>query len=196
MSKWNFSKEPGGNEPFYNADVEASKRNVIATEKGWIRRDTYTDTHGNVRSKEEVIVAANPALAGAFDGYANSAYLGFPDISAITLSPSPYANNVEMFIYVSFNEPLANTAGSPAPTLVASNTAAGAAPGTLTGNTSLLFADNTLVFSFTPLAAGTYEVGAQTVGGSPTFVSVNGGEAANLIIDATTSSALGTWIVV
>lgn len=34
MSKWDWRKEPTGNEPYYNADVEASKRNIIATEKG------------------------------------------------------------------------------------------------------------------------------------------------------------------
>jgi hypothetical protein len=192
MSRWNFTDE----EPFYNADVEASKRNVVATEKGWIRRDVYTDTHGNARSKEEVIVAANPAVAGAFDGYANSAFLGFPSVSVVTLSQPPYVAGTEMFVYVSFNEPVANTGGSPAPTLVVANTASGTDPGTLTGNTSILFADNTLVFSLTPASAGTYEVGAQTIGGSPTFVSVNGAEAANLVIDATTAAALGTITVV
>jgi hypothetical protein len=194
MSKWNWSKEPTGNEPYYNADVESSKRNIVATEKGWVRRITYTDTHGVDRVKEEVVVAANPAVSGAFDGYANSAYLGFPDVSVITLSAPPYVNGQEMFIYVSWNEPLSNNAAT-APTLDVANVAGGANPGTLTGNTSILEANNTLVWSFTPGAAGTYKVEAQTIGGSPLFVGVAGQEAANLIIDGPTSNALGTWVV-
>lgn len=193
MSKWDFRKEPNGDEPFYNADVEASKRNIIATEKGWVRRVTYTDVHNNQRVKEEVVVAANPAVTGAFDGYANSAFLGFPDVSVITLSDGPYTVGTEMFIYVSFNEAISNTSLT-APTLDVSNTE-GPSVTTLTGNTSILEADNTLVFSFTPDKAGTFEIGAQTLGGTPDFVAAVGGESANLDIDATTGAALGQFTV-
>lgn len=193
MSKWDFRKEPNGDEPFYNADVEASKRNIIATEKGWVRRVTYTDVHNNQRVKEEVVVAANPAVTGAFDGYANSAFLGFPDVSVITLSDGPYTVGTEMFIYVSFNEAISNTSLT-APTLDVSNTE-GPSVTTLTGNTSILEADNTLVFSFTPDKAGTFEIGTQTLGGTPDFVAAVGGESANLDIDATTGAALGQFTV-
>lgn len=193
MSKWDFRKEPDGNEPFYNADVEASKRNIIATEKGWVRRVTYTDTHGDSRVKEEVVVAANPAVTGAFDGYANSAFLGFPDVSVITLSDGPYTVGTEMFIFVSFNEAISNTSLT-APTLEVSNTE-GPSVTVLTGNTSILEADNTLVFSFTPDKAGTFEIGNQTIGGTPDLVAAVGGESANLDIDATTGAALGQFTV-
>lgn len=193
MSKWDFRKEPDGNEPFYNADVEASKRNIIATEKGWVRRVTYTDTHGDPRVKEEVVVAANPAVTGAFDGYANSAFLGFPDVSVITLSDGPYTVGTEMFIFVSFNEAISNTSLT-APTLEVSNTE-GPSVTVLTGNTSILEADNTLVFSFTPDKAGTFEIGNQTIGGTPDLVAAVGGESANLDIDATTGAALGQFTV-
>jgi hypothetical protein len=195
MSKWDFRKEPNGNEPFYNADVEASKRNVIATEKGWVRRITYTDTHGNERTKDEIVVAANPAVTGAFDGYANSAFLGFPDVSVITLSDGPYTVGAEMFINISFNEAISNTTVSLiTPEILVTNNE-GSTTHTALGNTSITEADNTLTFRFTPDKAGTFQIGAQTLGSDPGFVAVAGGEAANLEIDATTAAALGTFTV-
>jgi len=195
MSKWDFRKEPNGNEPFYNADVEASKRNIIATEKGWVRRVTYTDLHGNDRVKEEVVVAANPGVTGAYDGYANSAFLGFPDISVITLSDGPYTVGTEMFIYVSFNEAVTNTAASLTTPTIAITNNEGSSSHNATGNTTISEANNTLVFSFTPDKAGTFQIDAQTLGSNPGFVAITGAEAANVEIDATTAAALGTFTV-
>ena len=34
-------------------------RNVVATDKGYVRRRNYTDAHGNERTKEEVIIPSN-----------------------------------------------------------------------------------------------------------------------------------------
>ena len=93
MSSWGFDKEGTQNaggantedflvrgfQPFHQADSVASKRNVIGTDLGWVRRVNYTDMHGNARKKEEVIVAANPGSGS----YADADHLGFPDISQI-----------------------------------------------------------------------------------------------------------------
>jgi hypothetical protein len=72
MSTWDFRREStatksgannvagilAGYQPFAEADNIASKRNVIATSKGWVRRQNKTDSDGNKRTMDEVLVAA------------------------------------------------------------------------------------------------------------------------------------------
>ena len=98
MPKWRFDHEKNtsatgaansavfyktGHTPFPQESNFKSKRNVIATSKGWIRRVTKVDTHGNTRQQEEVLVAANPGVSGK--DYTSNPYLEFPDIHQVYL---------------------------------------------------------------------------------------------------------------
>ena len=105
MSTWNFKGESGsgleqgtvsnakkiGNAPYPAADNLASKRNVILTGKGWVRRVNKQDNAGNRRVLEEIIVAANPG-ENANTGYASNTHAGSPDVQQMYLTT---AANVE-----------------------------------------------------------------------------------------------------
>ena len=120
MPGWGFRPESGqsaegantiaarakGFQPYYAFDGGggmASKRNVIATNKGWVRRE-YVGT----RKKEEVIVAANPGVAGK--DYTSNAYLNSPDVAQmyVRLNANGYigANTNNANLYVVFNTPI------------------------------------------------------------------------------------------
>ena len=91
MSAWGFNRESNrsvlgantaagyakGNQPYAEAHHIASKRNVIATNVGWVRR-THKTTHGNARVIDEVLVAAHPGVAGK--DYTSNTYLGQTDL--------------------------------------------------------------------------------------------------------------------
>ena len=55
MPLWNKDKN-NPKKPDFGVD-KADKRNVIATNAGWVRRQSYTDIHGKDRVKDEVLVA-------------------------------------------------------------------------------------------------------------------------------------------
>tara|TARA_B110000211_G_scaffold233737_1_gene300795 strand:+ start:3543 stop:4184 length:642 start_codon:yes stop_codon:yes gene_type:complete len=161
MSTWDFTT---GAQPLPEADNVASKRNVVATEKGWVRQQAYTDTHGNVRVKEEVIVAAHPGPSQV-GGYTNAANLGEPDITLIQLGAntitgsSTFKTTVEMEVFVTWNEPFAATADV---VLTAKDIVSGANTivFTSTGPESPDYvANNTLLFKGTPTvtAVGQYK---------------------------------------
>jgi hypothetical protein len=214
---WNFNKESNtdaaganteagfiaGNQPFAEADSLSSKRNVVATKKGWVRRQAYTDVHGFARVKEEVLVAAHPG--NTTGGYANSTYLGFPDIATMQLGAntatgvSTYQNTASMTAYVTFNEPLLATGnvsivctqndGSTTFTLL-SNTTAGATSKAKFFNEG---ANNTLVFAGVPgVGVGFYKISAQTLTQAVgTLVSTNfDGEAANTVVTGAVSNTV------
>jgi hypothetical protein len=192
-----------GNQPFAEADSLASKRNVVATEKGWVRRQSYTDVHGYLRQKEEVLIAAHPGGANN-GGYSNTVYLGSADIATMQLTSntatgvSTYQNTASMSVYVTFNEPLLATTNT---TIVATERS-GAPTFTLTSNSGTgatsksVFlnegANNTLVFSGIPgVGAGTYKFGAQdiTVVAGGTLLSQNwDNDAADLTITGAVSN--------
>lgn len=199
MSTWGFDKEGTQNaggantedflvrgfQPFHQADSIASKRNVIGTDLGWVRRVNYTDTHGNARKKEEVIVAAHPG--GGSNTYAGPLHLGFPDISQIYVTLN--ANNVvsantPAIVHVVFNQPVQVKPSSNVMSIAIANTAGGnninaylLAQGAA-GNTGIN-ANNTLIFTTpaiqggTGSAKGTYKVQAQAIsvagGGNPIY---------------------------
>lgn len=200
MSTWDFTT---GVQPLPEADSVASKRNVVATDKGWVRQQVYTDVHNNVRVKEEVIIAAHPG--GTTGGYANASFLAEPDITLIQLGSntvtglSSFAAASSMTVYVTWNEPLAATAnvvitateksGSPSFTLTSNST---------NDNTSkAVYAEyvgnNTLVFTGVPgVAAGNYKFEAAdllTSVTTPTSTNFDG-EAASLTITGTVSNTL------
>ena len=199
MSSWGFDKEGTQNaggantedflvrgfQPFYEADSIASKRNVIGTDLGWVRLVNYTDTHGNARKKEEVIVAAHPG--GGSNTYAGPLHLGFPDISQVYVTLN--ANNVvsantSALVHVVFNQPVQVKPSSNVMSITVANTAGGnninaylLAQGAA-GNTGIN-ANNTLIFTTpaiqggTGSAVGTYKVESQSItvagGGNPIY---------------------------
>jgi hypothetical protein len=216
MSKWEFKKEGTesaganvsnqfnvGGQPCSSADVLASKRNVILTELGWVRRENFTDTHGNARTKDEILVAAHPA--GGFS-YAANTYGGGPDIAQIYPEVQPFTAGVAANVYVVFTTPVTFSGGAGANnlTFTVANTVNGAhAVATCTAGiaTTVLNANNTLKFTFPAAVAGSYQVNAQSIsvtgGGNPLY---NPDQAtvhsANLVISGASSNGLGTFTVV
>jgi len=190
MSNWDFRPEKNQNnagstttnptgglkagfQPFSEADSLKSKRNVIATDKGWVRRTNGSGGRAG-RQIDEVLVAA-----GNKDG---AGLMGFPDIAQIymqnsssdsvtTIAALDGAGGSEHQICVVYNEPikfnsavsakivLANTAGGNNG-LIALTTSA------VNSTTNIINANNTLVFRFTPTAgdAGTYKIAASATG--------------------------------
>jgi hypothetical protein len=227
MSNWDFRAEKNQNntgstatnptgglkagfQPFSEADTLKSKRNVIATNKGWVRR-THKKNEGSstTRQIDEILVAANP---GTSTGYAGAGYLGFPDIAQVymqnsssdsvtTIAALNGAGGSEHQICVVFNEPvkfnsavtakvvLANTAGG-------NNSITAVTTSAVNSNTNIINANNTLVFRFTPTAgdAGTYKIAAATTGiangstGTLALVGITSGEAANNTITGAVSN--------
>jgi hypothetical protein len=227
MSNWDFRAEKNQNntgstttnptgglkagfQPFSEADTLKSKRNVIATNKGWVRR-THKKNSGSstTRQIDEILVAANP---GTSTGYAGAGYLGFPDIAQVYMQNSSSdsvttivaldgAGGSEHQICVVFNEPvkfnssvkakvvLANTAGG-------NNGISAVTTSAVNSNTNIINANNTLVFRFTPTAgdAGTYKIAAATTGiangssGTLAIVGITSGEAANNTITGAVSN--------
>ena len=199
MSTWGFDHEKNtsaagddpaegqrrGQQPFSSADSMASKRNVIATSAGWVRRTNYTDTHGNARKKEEILVAAHPGSGS--NSYADMIHLGPPDIAQVYVRLN--ANNVisantTANVYVVFNQPVKVKPSSNIMHIVVANTAGGNninaylyAQGAA-GNTGI-DANNTLIFTTpaiqggTGSAKGTYKVQSQSItvagGGNPVY---------------------------
>ena len=227
MSNWDFRAEKNQNnigstatnptgglkagfQPFSEADTLKSKRNVIATNKGWVRR-THKKNEGSstTRQIDEILVAANP---GTSTGYAGAGYLGFPDIAQVymqnsssdsvtTIAALNGAGGSEHQICVVFNEPvkfnsavtakvvLANTAGG-------NNSITAVTTSAVNSNTNIINANNTLVFRFTPTAgdAGTYKIAAATTGiangstGTLALVGITSGEAANNTVTGAVSN--------
>jgi hypothetical protein len=226
MSNWDFRAEKNQNnvgntttnptgglkagfQPFAEADTLKSKRNVIATDKGWVRRQ-IKNTGNGPRIIDEVLVAANPGVAG---GYAGAAYLGFPDIaqiyltdnSNIALTSHTLANNTSYRVHVVFNEPVKHSGLAGVMKLSIANTAAGnnsliATAAAVNSNTGIVNANNTLVFAFTSGPAGSYKIQAQTIANNTStaanLVSLNtGSESANLVITGAVSNTVGTIII-
>ena len=181
-----------GNQAFVH-DQKKEKRNVIATSKGWVRREHRLMNGGTAssvtRQIDEVLVAA-----GNKDG-APSTNLGFPDIAQIyfanstnddvtSITPETGGGGAEHQVRVVFNEPikydegppgygnavggkvvLARVTGSGNATITATSPVVGGS-GRGRSNTNITGANNTLIFSFTPTSgdAGTYKVAAATAG--------------------------------
>lgn len=177
----------------------ANKRNVIATDKGWVRRSIKKDvSSGAVRLRDEMLVPIG--------GLANSTNLGFPDIAQIYFSgKGTGATSTSANIYVVFNEPVKYSGAGVTLKLAVANTVSGNAMVAKAlrsnSNTGVVLANNTLVFKFTPTVAGTYKVQAQTIAntatGTANLVSYNtGAEAANLIIVGAVSNTAGVFTAV
>lgn len=231
MPLWGFNKDSSktvsganttaglvaGQQPRGGSHTGTGKRNVIATSAGWVRRQNKTDLNSNSRQMDETLVAANPGTASVSDGYANSAYLGFPDIvemytSSNSTGGNALARSATANLYVVFNEPIRHKGGLGYMRVRVANTvtgntviATGTAQTTTPGN--IINANNTLVLSFKPGTAGTYKVNSNTIAFSSasggTFaanlvslnISTNGAESANLMISGAVSNNMGTFTV-
>ena len=223
MSTWRFDKESNtdyqgantvagqlaGHQPHFQADTLSSKRNVIATEKGWIRR-THKNTDGNQRQIDEVLVAAHPGSAGATGGYSGIAYLGFPDIAQVYLdstSISAAYGGENVSVYVVMNEPVKHSGAAGSLQITVANTAGGnsslvATATAVNSNTGITNANNTLVFTLPVTAgdAGSYKIQAQSVinatATAANLVSLNtGSESANLVITGAVSNTVCTIVI-
>jgi len=225
MSTWRFDKESNtdyqgantvagqlaGHQPHFQADTLSSKRNVIATEKGWIRR-THKKNDGSsvTRQIDEVLVAAHPGSAGATGGYSGIAYLGFPDIAQVYLdstSISAAYGGENVSVYVVMNEPVKHSGAAGSLQITVANTAGGnsslvATATAVNSNTGITNANNTLVFTLPVTAgdAGSYKIQAQSVinatATAANLVSLNtGSESANLVITGAVSNTVGTIVI-
>ena len=223
MTEWKFSQESvvagantyhgdfvAGHRPHF-FDEKSNKRNVIATEKGWVRRTHRNKQGGGVRQVEEVLIAAHPGPGGF--SYASNTHLGWPDIAEVFLQPNTatgatsYAVGTDVNVYVVFTEPMFYGANPNKLVLTLANTVSGngslvANSIALNSNSGIQYANNVLVFKFKSLNAqdaGTYKIGAQvmTNTGFANLRSLNtGNELANLTISGPVSNSLGTFTIV
>ena len=194
MSTWDFRIEStatksGANnvagilacyQPFVEADNIASKRNVIATSKGWVRRQNKTDLNGNKRTMDEVLIAAAPG-SGLY--YNSNTYLGKADIAQMYIklnANSVISANVSANLYVVFNGPIKFKNSGNAMSINIANTIGGnhaVARFTAQTSSNLIGANNTLIFTMPKLQGGagsvkaTYHINAQaiTVTGMPLY---------------------------
>ena len=198
----------------YNFDSKAKRRDVILTDKGWVRRTHTNSVHGGVRQKDEILVAAHPG--GGSNSYASAAHAGGPDICDIFLGSNTadgatnFVTGAEFQIKVVFNEPVAHTnLVAPRLKLVLANTVSGqnsltANASAVNSNTGIEGANNTVVFVCKPASnanrAGTYKIGAQTIvklgSGSANLASLNSNRiTANLVINAAVSNSLASFTI-
>jgi hypothetical protein len=108
------------------------KRNVIITSAGWVRRTNKTDTHGNVRQHDEILVAARPA-AGL--SYVSNTYMRYPKISQVYFSSNSTGGSALQRTklancYIVFNHPVVfgPDASLGIATVTANSAGVGAAP--------------------------------------------------------------------
>lgn len=198
----------------YNFDTKAKRRDVILTDKGWVRRTINNSIHGGVRIRDEILVAAHPG-AGS-NSYASAAHAGGPDICDIFLGAntatgnSNFVTGTDFEIKVVFNEPVAHVgAVAPRLKLVLANTVSGqnsltANASAVNSNTGIEGANNTVVFKCKPASAsnvaGTYKIGAQTIvklgSGTANLASLNSNRiTANLVINAAVSNSLASFTI-
>lgn len=190
MALWDYSTRP----TWVNGAGHRKSRNVIATDAGWVYRQSYTDTHSTYREKDEVLVSIR--------NLANTAKAGFPDVQemyfANTTGGTVLQTGQVNYLYVVWDEPLTFSNGTAAMTLNISNTAGGDNLITATMNNDIASignANNTLVFQWTANTAGEYKVETQTVANTVDngLVSLNSdGEAANLVIGVLGSN--NVWV--
>lgn len=163
-----------------------TKRNVIATDIGWVRRITKPNLG---RVLDEVLVP----MTGLQDG------MGAPDAHQIYFE----VNGANVTIGVVYDEPVRFGANSGNVAIAVANTSGGAAFTAVcaANNNNIINANNTLLFRATGVTAGTYRIAntANIVNATATAANVRtwnvGGEAANLSIANTVKVAAGTFTV-
>jgi hypothetical protein len=226
MALWKFNGEkntgPGGDigsDASYSSGHQPSfdgtkkgKRNVIATEEGWVRRVIGSGARTG-RVHDEILVAATPAGAASLvDGYANTVYLGQPDVAEIYVTTAANAEHTTllangnvsvtggaqaMTVHLVFNEPVVFNASGNTMTLTMTATSSGSTE-TFTANQTagaIHTANNIVPFTSTgTVALGTYKIHSQTISATGTplrAIAPNGhGASANLIVTGAVSNTL------
>lgn len=189
MSSWDKASK----RPVYFTDPD-QRRRVIGTDTGWVLRRNFTEAGTSAaRTKDELLVPMAEA---------NNAYFGAPSIvelyAANTSGGSSIKHGAANYVYAVFNQPVKRFSGTL--DMVVANTAGGTA-NTHAINAAadpVVNANNTLRFTFTPAAAGTYKVQAQTLANSAGnhVKSRNTGTAvASRVIDGATSNTYGVIVV-
>lgn len=144
MSMWNSSET--GKPLFANNDPHIALSDVVATEAGWEHVQNYTDQHGNVRVKSEILVALNGASGGGLASNLGAATIVSTYFTGST-TPTDNANNA-VSVVVEYNEVVNVDTTGGTPTLVLVN---GNESGAGAGNLTLDYASgnntNELVFT-------------------------------------------------
>jgi hypothetical protein len=165
-----------------NNGGKKNKRNVIVTEKGWVRREHRQMNHigavgSTTRQIDTILVAAGGKAT--LPGSATAPYaggMGFPNIAEVFLanttnSDMPIINasyggggSAHQLVVV-FNEPVKHAGNAGALKLTFANTAGGnngliATAVAGSSNTSIKGANNQVIFTFTPTVgdAGIYKI--------------------------------------
>ena len=164
-----------------NNGGKKNKRNVIVTEKGWVRREHRLMNGGAAgsvtRQIDEVLVAAGGKAT--LPGSATAPYaggMGFPNIAEVFLANTTHADmpiinagygaggSAHQLVVV-FNEPVKHAGNAGALKLTFANTAGGnngliATAVAGSSNTSIKGANNQVIFTFTPTVgdAGIYKI--------------------------------------
>lgn len=202
-----------------NNGGKKNKRNVIVTDKGWVRRDHRVMNAGGAssvtRQIDEVLVAAGKkATVPGPDATPYTGGMGFPDIAEVflantTSSDMPIINagygagGSPHQLVVVFNEPVKHSGNAGSLKLTFANTAGGnngliATAIAGSSNTSIKGANNQVVFTFTPTVgdAGIYKIPSRYINATSTaanLVSLNtGSRAANNLISSAVSNTVSS----
>lgn len=193
-----------------NDSEQANKRNVIATDKGWVRRVNRT-SDGNQRQLDEVLVAATPGVGDLFT-YTSNTHLGKPDIVEVYVKLNAngvISANVSSNLYIVFNTPIHKKASGNLMSILIANTVSGnhgIAKISASAAARANVANNVMVFTMPKLQSGgagsgtnkaTYHVNAQTitVTGNPLFNPDKGiTHSANLVITGAIANGLNNSV--
>ena len=182
----------------YRFEPPDQKRDVIATEHGYVKRQTYTDVHGNSRVKDEILVPINDAGTGLSTILGNAVVLD-------AYASRPSGGGAE--INVVFSEPIrvANSAATWSVTLTtayrASGTGAATARNFVLSNSSthgrVLGANNEirLESSGTEPAGATIQLNNNLTFTMSSVLAIDTGNAANTAVSTAVRSAFGTFTV-
>jgi hypothetical protein len=164
-----------------NNGGKKNKRNVIVTDKGWVRREHRLMNGGGAgsvtRQIDEVLVAAGKkATAPGADATPYTGGVGFPNIAEVFLANTTASDMTSVNalygaggssyqLVVVFNEPVKHAGNAGSLKLTFANTAGGnngliATAVAGSSNTSIKGANNQVIFTFTPTAgdAGVYKI--------------------------------------
>ena len=164
----------------YKFENAAAKRDVVATPEGWVKRATYTDTHGNQRIKNELLVTIHElddhlGIATVLDAYAEQT------------GPN------EGSLYLVYSEPI--TAGGRVNVSMAGAnnhvmSSVSSVPNRISG------ANNTLRFVGAGMTAGDYTIVSNSISGATgRLQATSDGASANTSIHADVRTAAGVLTI-
>ena len=181
MSMWN--KTAAGVPSYTTLDAHSANNDIIAVEGGWAHVKDYTDVHGNVRRKEEILVAMS---ADDFSAFADIAVGDVVRVYWTTeATPSAGGGADTATVTVEFTEEIAVT-GTPQLTVVTDG-----AGGNEVLNYSSGSGTNELVFVTDALAGHT--VGdILTITNTTSTIALNGGTVLDAAGSGTTSLTIAT----